>query len=320
MKQALVTIIAVLFLSSPLSAADMFGQWLFNAEKPLEDASGHNHTIKLRGKAQIVEDERFGIALKSTGSVPSADNAQGADAGNHADFTPQGAFAFDFWLKPDEGIRTGQGHFFLIDKKIYHYFKEFERANIGYCCYLLKKGNDLYSINVNLGFKTDSVVLETRPISLPVNEWHQIAFSYDGEGTVRIFMDSQMIAKKLFANRKAVAPSPYMLILGDRSTSNYSSFVGRMAQICYYQDVPAEYGPHPTISFNHGRTVFYHDEKDAAVTLTIDNDSQTKMNDGVIAITVNGAKREIPFKELAPREIRHVTVPIDTPSKPRHTR
>ena len=89
MKQALTTIFAVLFLSSALPAADIIGQWFSNADKPLEDASGHNHAIKLRGKAQIVEDERFGIALKSTGSVPTADNKQGAEAGNHADFTPK---------------------------------------------------------------------------------------------------------------------------------------------------------------------------------------------------------------------------------------
>ncbi|MBO4528869.1 MAG: hypothetical protein J5743_14640 [Victivallales bacterium] len=315
MKQALTIIFAILFLSSALPAADIIGQWLFNAEKPLEDASGHNHTIKLRGKAQIVEDERFGIALKSTGSIPSADNAQGADAGNHADFTPKGAFAFDFWLKPDEAIRAGRDHFFLIDKKIYHYFREFEKANLGYCCYLLTRGKDLYSINVNLGFKTDSVVLETRPVSLPVNEWHHLAFSYDGDGTVRVFMDGQMIAKKHFANRKAVAPSPYMLILGDRATSNYSSFIGRMAQIRYFQEVPAEYGPHPTISFSQGRTVFYHNEKNAAVTLTIDNDNTEIMDDGIVTITVNGAKHELPFKKLAPREIRQVTVPIDTSLK-----
>ena len=124
MKQHLIAILAVLFLSSSLPAADIIGQWIFNADKPLEDASGHNHTIKLRGKAQIVEDERFGIVLKSTGSIPSADNKQGADAGNHADFTPKGAFAFDFWLNPDEAIRTGNNHFFLLDKKIYHYFRE----------------------------------------------------------------------------------------------------------------------------------------------------------------------------------------------------
>ncbi|MBO4527552.1 MAG: hypothetical protein J5743_07995, partial [Victivallales bacterium] len=315
MKQALITIFAVLFLSSALPAADIIGQWFSNADKPLEDASGHNHAIKLRGKAQIVEDERFGIALKSTGSVPTADNKQGAEAGNHADFTPKGAFAFDFWLKPDEAIHNGRDHFFLIDKKIYHYFREFEKANLGYCCYLLTKGKDLYTINVNLGFKTDSVVLETRPITLPVDAWHQIAFSYDGEGTVRIFMDGQMIAKKLFANREAVAPSPYMLTLGDRSTSNFSSFIGRMAQIRYFQGVPAEYGPHPSIAFNHGRTVFYHNEKNAAVTLTIDNDNTEIMDDGIVTITVNGAKHELPFKKLAPREIRHVTVPIDTTLK-----
>ena len=142
MKQQLIAILAVLFLSSSLPAADIIGQWIFNADKPLEDASGHNHTIKLRGKAQIVEDERFGIALKSTGSIPSADNKQGADAGNHADFTPQGAFAFDFWLNPDEAIRTGNNHFFLLDKKIYHYFREMEKANLGYCCYLQKSGTD----------------------------------------------------------------------------------------------------------------------------------------------------------------------------------
>ena len=87
------------------------------------------------------------------------------------------------------------------------------------------------------------------------------AFSYDGEGTVRIFMDDQMIAKKHVADYKAVAPSPYPLTLGDRSTSNYSSFVGKMAQFRYYQGIPQEFGPHPSISFNQGRTVFYHKEK-----------------------------------------------------------
>ncbi len=315
MKQHLIAILAVLFLSSSLPAADIIGQWIFNADKPLEDASGHNHTIKLRGKAQIVEDERFGIVLKSTGSIPSADNKQGADAGNHADFTPKGAFAFDFWLNPDEAIRTGNNHFFLLDKKIYHYFREMEKANLGYCCYLQKSGTDQYTIHVNLGFKTNSVVLESRPVHLPVNEWHHLAFSYDGDGTVRIFMDDQMIAKKHFADYKAVAPSPYPLTLGDRSTSNYSSFVGKMAQFRYYQGVPAEFGPHPSISFNQGRTVFYHNEKNAAVTLTIDNDNTEIMDDGIVTITVNGAKHELPFKKLAPREIRHITVPIDTTLK-----
>ena len=62
MKHALATIFAVLFLSNALPAADIVGQWIFSKEKPLEDASGHNHAIKLRGKAQIVEDDRFGIA------------------------------------------------------------------------------------------------------------------------------------------------------------------------------------------------------------------------------------------------------------------
>ena len=35
MKQALTIIFAVLFLSSALPAADIIGQWIFNADKPL---------------------------------------------------------------------------------------------------------------------------------------------------------------------------------------------------------------------------------------------------------------------------------------------
>lgn len=314
------SVVTALLLTSCLTAQQaapqVIGNWVFKPGQVVEDTSGQRHVPRIRGTAVTVADERFGGALASTGGGPENDKPQGAFLPNAPYLNPTGAFSIDLWVNPAEGIRNGSKTYFLFDKKVYHYDRAEEKANLGYCAFLTPAGaTDTYVLNAHLGFRTHTIKLVSKPFILPLGEWHHFAVSYDGEGTLRTYLDDQCLATKRFPDCAAIAPSTYVLSLGDRSSSTYHSFVGKIANIRFCQGLPAEYAGAPQASFGLGRTAFFRFEQDASCTLTVNNDCQEALTDCRLSVTVNGTTRELPLENFAPHEIRTLTVPVPTDLK-----
>ncbi|MBP5639293.1 MAG: hypothetical protein J6X55_07435, partial [Victivallales bacterium] len=143
-----------------LKAPNVLGCWHFKPGSELKDSAGRAPDLRLQGKSSFVKDGKFGGALKCVGSGPTDDKQQGVLIQDYNLFAPKTSFSIDMWINPDEiAATTGTGSYFLFDKKVYHYAREFERANWDYCAWLSRRQGDKYAVSFSLGFKTHSTFL-----------------------------------------------------------------------------------------------------------------------------------------------------------------
>lgn len=305
------------YTGEELTGKGVIACWQFKTGQEMEDNSGHGHNLKLHGEAKIVPDGKFGNALESYGGGSKNDHHQGATIINKDnDLNTNGAICAEMWICPNEAAKTGTGTYFLLDKKLYNYMRDFEKANLGFCLFLTRTSENKYHLHAHLGFKTESKDIESVQLILPPNEWHHIAFSYSGNGIVRLFMDGKKIGSATLQGYGPLATSNYQTTIGDRTGSTYNSFPGKISQVRICSEIPEAFAGKPELTFSMGRTVFYRMEKNASVTMKIINDSDAPLSNAKITTTANGkdAKFEIPF--IAAHDSVSKTVQIDSTLKP----
>ena len=305
------------YTGDALKAPNVQAVWQFKPGSELKDSTGKAPGLKLYPKTSFVKEGKFGGALKCVGSGPTDDKQQGVQIMDAKLFAPKDSFSIDLWINPDEtAATTGTGQYFLFDKKLYFYEREFEKANWDYCAWL-SRSQDKYSIIFSLGFKDHSKFLRTKPIALPAGEWHHLAFSYDAKGTARIFLDGEALASTYYPDHGPVANGNYLFTIGDRVGSTHNSFPGLISQVRFCSPQADEYKGKPFFTATAGRTVFYRFEKDNKVTLKLFNDSPDDLTD--IQIEYNGLSLpEASAALLKSREAKEVNVALDLSLKPGH--
>ncbi len=303
------------YTGDALKAPNVMACWQFKPGSELKDSAGRAPDLKLQGKSSFVKDGKFGGALKCLGSGPTDDKLQGVQIMNPKLFAPKTSFSIDMWINPDEiAATTGTGSYFLIDKKLYFYAREFEKANWDYGAWLTRRQNR-FTVTFSLGFKDHSTFLTSRPFDLPAGEWHHFAFAYDAQGSARIFMDGEALATAYYPDHGPVANGTYILTIGDRVGSTHNSFPGLISQVRFCSPQADEYKGKPLFTTNSGRTVFYRFEKDNIITLKLFNDTTEDLTD--IQIEYNGlALPEASVALLKSHESCEVKVPIDLTLKP----
>ncbi len=303
-----------LYTGAAATGANVIGLWQFLPGKELEDTSGHGHALALRGESRVVTSGKFGKCLESFARDAKHDTAVGAMAENAPDLSPKGAFTIELWLraKPElASVATA----FLVDKKYYHYAKDIPQANHDYCLYITSRGGK-QTLHASLGFGTDSIWSASRPVTFEPGRWHHVAFTYDGAGTCHFFVDGRVVGRSRHAGRRGVAPGRYPLVIGDRVGSVHNGFPGWIDQVRLCNGAAPGFTGVLELSAAAGRTVFVRMERDAAVAVSILNDTGRPLADLEAEVEFAGRRSRVPVGRLAAGAEQRLRVPVDTRMKP----
>ena len=216
-----------LYTGKEATGENVIALWQFDSGAEKKDASGKGHAVALRGESRIAPEGRFGSCLESFPA--KEDKAQGAVSARRPELSPQGPFSLELWIKPKPAMKEAKSAF-LLDNKYYHYKKALAQANSGYV-FWLTKAKDRMRPTVMLGFGKDSEYFRAKPVTLEAGTWYHIAFTYDGAGTGRLFLNGSDVGGKTYEGLGAISPAKYPLAVGARYGSTHVGFPGYIDQV-----------------------------------------------------------------------------------------
>ncbi|MBI2298504.1 MAG: LamG domain-containing protein [Armatimonadetes bacterium] len=304
-----------LYAGADATGANVIGLWQFQPGQEGRDASGHGHDLKLRGEARYLAEGPLGGSLESFPAGTENDKPQGAAVPNDPSLSPAGAFTLELWLRGKPELEAA-ANVFLVDKKYYNYAKDIPEANWDYGLCLTQTGAGRKRLQAHLGYGTDSATYTSTDFAVAVGEWIHVAFTYDGAGIGRFYVNGQSAGKTVQAGRGAVTPGRYDLVLGDRYGSTHSGFPGYLAQVRLSNGIVPTFTGNLGVSAGAGRTAFYRLEKGAAVALTVSNDTGRALTGGSLRVEFGGAARTTPLPDLQPNQELPVPVPLDSALRP----
>ena len=304
-----------LYKGEQATGPNVIALWQFLPGQEAKDNSGNGHDLTLRSQSRFVAGGRLGSCLESFRAELKNDKPNGAMAKNHPSLSPQGAFTLELWFKPKPEM-SEHSTVFLLDKKYFHYAKDEPRANWDYCLYLRRVGQDRHRIVAYLGYGTDSVDYSSQEVDIEPGVWYHVAFTYDGAGTGRFFLNGKSVGRVIHENRGPVTPGKYHLVIGDRYGSNYNGFPGYIDQVRICGEVVPFFTGNLEADVANTRTAFVRMEPKACVTVTIVNDTRKTVAETTVRTTFAGRQQSLSLGSLAPKETRRVEVPIETSLRP----
>ena len=194
---------------SPYTGDDASGDhvialWQFDPGAETQDASGNGHDIELRG-AEFVAEGKFGGALESSRGWPDEDTPHQAVVKQHPSLSPKGAFTIEMWIAAKPELE-GYPEAFLLDSRYVD--------NSGYQLTLSpESGMGTRQLSMRLGFGADIAQYNSRAFAYEPGVWHHIAFTYDGAGMGRFFIDGTAQGSESHPERGAIAPAQKRLII-----------------------------------------------------------------------------------------------------------
>ncbi|MBT7302615.1 MAG: LamG domain-containing protein [Victivallales bacterium] len=292
----------------------VLGLWHFDAPTPAQGA-GAVAPLALRGQSRFVPTGKFGGALESFPADTANDKAQGAAATrSFPGHTPKGAFTVEMWVKAKAELAASKTAF-LLDKKYFHYAKDLPQANRDYCWYLTAAAGGKFVLNVSLGFGTSSDWFRSSPVTFPEGTWQHVAFTYDGAGMVRQFVDGVCVGRARNEGRGPVVAGPHVLVVGDRVGSTHSGFPG------FIDEVRISAGVHPgfrgslMLVLGTGRATYRRGEPQVHLEAQVANDTGVALS-AVRATVVLAGKTVQTSGELAIGGGLPLRVPVDTWLRP----
>jgi len=263
--------------------------WQFDPGAETVDSSGNGHDLTLRG-AQFAAEGKFGGALESFRGWPVEDAPHQAIAEPSPTLTPKGAFTIEMWLaaKPELAAGAEQEPYpdsFLIDNRYVD--------NTGYQLVLGQaSASGQRSLRMILGFGEDTVTYHSKAFLYEPGAWHHIAFTYDGKGTGRFFIDGTVQGAESHPERGPVAPGVKRLMIGDRVGSYYHGFPGYLDQVRICKGA-LEFRP-AGFELTSLRRVFVRMEKPSVVQVSVTNKQRG---------TLSGARAYFALGALPPVEV-----------------
>lgn len=276
------------YADADATGEDVIGLWAFDGDAPEADVSGRGYSGRLEG-ASLTADGRFGAALQSAPGWPVEDKPHRLMVANDPRLTPKGAFTLELWLNPGEPIGGDYPEAFLLDKKYVDH--------ADYQWVLGAPDRDGKRVmRTSLGFGDDSQAYSSTPLKLQPGTWVHLAFTYNGAGEGRFWLDGCPWGGQTVPARGAVVPGRHGLAIGDRIGSYYHGVPGRIDQVRITRGV-REFR-RVAIDAQPGRRVFRRMEPGAILRLTVTNLQQEAAE---VSLSLDGAViREVPVGPLPP--------------------
>jgi concanavalin A-like lectin/glucanase superfamily protein len=285
----------------------VLGLWQFDQGAELEDSSAHQQTLALKG-AKLAAQGRFDRCLESFCGYPVEDKPHQAWVKNHPRLTPSGAFTLEMWIRPRQQLDADYPEAFLLDKKYVSdddYQWVMSRAN--------RYGTR--TLRMNLGFGADSDTVQSKPARFEPGVWYHIAFTYDGRGAGRFYLNGSPLGGGLMAGRKRLSHGTHSLCIGDRVGSYYHGFPGSIDQVRLCAGV-REFG-RAKFELASERRVFVRMEPNAQLAFRITNLQRTPMEGALLSIGMEGlASQAQRIAALAPGDSVVVDATVDTGLRP----
>ena len=281
------------------------GLWSFDAGAELADASGNGHDLTLNG-AKIVDNGRFGGCLESWRGWPDRDAAHQARAKAAPELTPKGAFTVEMWIKPKPEIE-GYPDSFLLDNR---YVDESGMQLI--------LGGDTGAgrrLRMLLGTAGEHPTWSSDQHVFKPGVWYHVAFTYDGRGSGRFYVNGAAEGGEDRPEYGAVAAGAKNLTIGDRVGSLYHGFPGYIDQVRICKGMlEFQRAAFEAVSL---RRVFVRMEKEVAVRFALINRQRKVMRGAKATFLLGGvpqADRLVP--DLGPGEQYVIDLDIDTSLRP----
>ena len=303
-----------LYTGAEATGPNTIALWQFQPGKEAQDVSGHGHDLTARGAARFVTEGPLGGALESFGANSENDKEQGAIAKDADDLSPDGAFTLEAWfmLKPDADKWDS---IYLFDKKNYPYAKDIPQANWDYNLWMVKAGGNR-RLMASLGFGKDSAFLTGPQLDLAPGTWTHVAFTYDGAGRCRFFVDGKLASRVFLEGRGAIANGSNGLVIGDRFGSTHAGFPGYLAQVRVSRGIVPYFSGGLVVGLGGGRTAFVRMEKGVNLSLQVVNDSTFPVTGGKVQVLMGGTTRSVTLPDLAPNQETAIPLVVDTAVRP----
>jgi len=304
-----------LYAGEEATGPNVVALWQFQPGQELKDSSGHGHDLKLRGDGRVVKEGPLGGALESFPAGTDNDKAQGAEAKDADALSPAGAFTLEAWFmaKPEMEKHPSA---FLFDKKYFMYAKDLPEANTDYCLYMTRSGANKRRLMVSLGYGKDSDFISGPEIEVVPGQWLHLAYTYDGEGRSRFFLNGELIGKAVIPGRGSIAPGRYALTIGDRFGSTHNGFPGYIAQARLSNGIVPYFTGGLVANVAGGRTTFIRMEPNVSLGVTLTNDTAMPLAGGKAEVVFGTQKQQIALPELAPNAEQSVPLKLNTSLKP----
>ncbi len=283
----------------------VLGYWQFKPSAVTNDSSAKGNHLTLAG-AQAASQGKFDGALESFAGWPVADKRHAALASTKAALSPKGAFTAEMWLKPGAELTDKLAPFLLDKKYVAHTDYQFRFA-------AADKGGSRH-LQAILGFGDASETFTSDGFKLSTN-WQHVAFTYDGAGEVRFFLNGAPLGVVRKPGRGPVAPGKVALSIGDRGGSYYGGFPGLIdeVRIC---DGALEFRP-VAVEFRTERKTWLRMERAEPVTVVVRNLSKAAANKLTLRVSTEGlGEKSFDVPSLAAGATHEVAYRFDTSLRP----
>lgn len=303
-----------LYAGAEATGPNVIGLWQFQPGQETKDSSGHGHDLKLQSGAQVVKEGPFGGALESFPAGEGNDKPQGGLVPDADDLSPTGAFTLEAWFaaKPE---MAQQPTAYLFDKKYVNYVKEGWNYT-DYGLFLARGEGNRRRLCASLGYGKDADNINGPEIECEPGKWIHVAYTYDGAGRSRFFVNGELTTKIYMPGRGPVTPGNIALAIGDRAGSTHNGCAGYIAQARISNGIVPYFTGGLIADIGGGRSVFVRMEKNVSVAVNLSNDTPETLTGGQAQVEFGGKKQAVKLPDLPPNAEQSIPVPVDTSVRP----
>lgn len=287
------------------------GYWTFDGGTPeaaLKDRSEKGHDLKLEGGSKLHPKGKRGGALECFPGFPVQDRRHAAATPHRPDLNFTGAFTLEMWIAPKPEFEDRLRCFLLDKKYVDHTDYQWQIGEAD------KSGTR--RMWVTIGFGSDSRTFHSEAAKFEPGVWRHVAFTYDGAGEGRFFIDGRSAGRQYHPGVGGAVPGTKPLSIGDRLGSNYGGFPGHIDEVRLCQGVLA-FEP-VSLTIDSPRSVWRRLEKAAPVRVSCVNLRREPLAGAALNLSWSdgGGSKMIPLPELAPGAEHVASFPVDTALKP----
>lgn len=213
------------YTKTDATGPQVLGYWKFDGEgeAALKDVSDKGSDLTLHGGVLNAQG-KFGGALESFPGFPAQDKRHAAVTAINPKLSPKGAFTLEMWIRPKSEEFKPERRCYLLDKKYV------DHTDYQWLIGEADQGG-LRRLSVVLGFGSESKTLYSELLKLTADEWQHVAFTYDGAGEGKFYLNGSAAGVTKLAGYGPLVPGTRPLSIADRIGSNYGGFPGLIDEV-----------------------------------------------------------------------------------------